>query len=109
MTLEIFFKNQNSLSLIFKEKQKTVDALDLQFDRNLETVLISGLARLNFWTGASSAKSKNKSKNLGGLDKFLNKNKMSLLSLKIVKIGGEIRKDSLSFQIAQSFKKALNL
>ena len=69
--------------MILKEKQKTIDTLDLEFDRNLDTILISGL------------------------DKILNKNKMSLSSLKRVRIAGEIRKDSLSYQIAQSFKKAL--
>ena len=83
MILEIFFKNRNLVSLILKDRQKTVDTIDLEFDRNLETVLITGL------------------------DKILNKNKMSLSSLKRVRIAGEIRKDSLSYQIAQSFKKAL--
>ena len=70
--------------MILKEKREEIDVLDLEFDRNLETVLISGL------------------------DKILNKNKMSLLSLKTVKITGQIKKDSLSFQITESFKKALN-
>ena len=83
MTLEIFFKNRNFVSLILKDKQKTIDILDLEFDRNLDTMLITGL------------------------DKILNKNRMSLSSLKRVRIAGEIRKDSLSYQIAQSFKKAL--
>ncbi|MDP3697225.1 MAG: hypothetical protein Q8R55_04325 [Candidatus Taylorbacteria bacterium] len=83
MTLEIFFKNRNFVSLILKDKQKTIDTLDLEFDRNLDSILISGL------------------------DKILNKNKMSLSSLKRIRIAGEIRKDSLSYQIAQSFKKAL--
>ena len=83
MILEIFFKNRNLVSLILKDRQKTVDTIDLEFDRNLETVLITGL------------------------DKILNKNKMSLLSLKMVRIAGKIKKDSLSYQIAQAFKKAL--
>ncbi len=85
VTLEIFFKNHHLVSLILKEKSKLIDSLDFAFDRNLETMLIS-------W-----------------LDKILIKNRMSLSSLKIVKITGEIEKDSLSFQIAQSFKKALIL
>ncbi len=83
MTLEIFFQNRNFVSLILKHSQKLVDRIDLQFDRNLEALLISGL------------------------DKILNKNKMPLSSLKMVRIAGNIRKDSLSYQIAQSFKKAL--
>ena|SRR3989338_7273656 len=83
MILEIFFKNRNLVSLILKDRQKTVDTIDLEFDRNLETVLITGL------------------------DKILNKNKMSLLSLKMVRIAGKIKKGSLSYQIAQAFKKAL--
>ena len=83
MTLEIFFKNRNFVSLILKDKQKTIDILDLEFDRNLDTMLITGL------------------------DKILNKNRMSLSSLKRVRIAGEIKKNSLSYQIAQSFKKAL--
>ena len=83
MNLEIFFENRNFVSLILKDKQKTVDIIRLEYDRNLEAILISGL------------------------DKILNKNRMSLLSLKRVRIAGEIRKDTLSYQIAQSFKKAL--
>ena len=83
MILEIFFKNRNLVSLILKDRQKTVDTIDLEFDRNLETVLITGL------------------------DKILNKNKMSLLSLKMVRIAGKIKKGSLSYQITQAFKKAL--
>ena len=84
MLLEIFFKKPNGVSLILTENEKPVDRADFQFDRNLEAILISGL------------------------DKILNKNKMSLSSLKNIRIGGEIRKDSLSFQITRSFQKALN-
>lgn len=83
MTLEIFFEKPNIVSLILKHGSKTVDKLDLEFDRNLEHILIHGL------------------------DKVLNKNKMSLSSLKGVRIAGKTRKDGLSYQIAQAFKKAL--
>ena len=83
MILEIFFKNRNFGVLILKDEQKTIDTLAFEFDRNLETQLISGL------------------------DKILNKNKMPLSSLKRVRILGKVRKDSLSYQIAQAFKKAL--
>ena len=107
MILEIFFKNHRSLSLVLKEKGEEVDSLDLEFDRNLETILISGLARLNFSPDTPGTLAKNKLKNLGGLDKILNKNKMSLSSLKGVRIGGEVNKNMLSYQIAQAFKKAL--
>ena len=85
MTLELIFKNPNIVSLVLKNGKEVIDEVDLQFDRNLEHILISSL------------------------DKILNKNKMSLSSLKIMKIGGEVKKDSLSYQIATSFKKALNL
>jgi len=83
MILEIFFENNNLVSLIFKEGSKIVDRADFEFNRNLEQILISGL------------------------DKILNKNRMSLSSLKRVRIAGKVRKDGLSYQIAQAFKKAL--
>ena len=83
LNLEIFFKNRNSVSLILKDKQKKIDTLDLQFDRNLEHILISGF------------------------DKVLNKNRVSLSSLKKIKIVGKVKKNGLSYQIAQAFKKAL--
>ena len=83
MILEIIFEKHNQVSLIIKNGPKTIDRVGFQFNRNLEQVLISGL------------------------DKILNKNRMALLSLKRVRIGGEIDKNGLSYQIAQSFKKAL--
>lgn len=83
MTLEIFFEKPNFVSLIIKKGSKTIDRADFEFERNLEQVLISGL------------------------DKILNKNKMSLSSLKMVRIAGKANKDGLSYQIAQAFKKAL--
>lgn len=85
MILELLFKNPNLISFVLKKNNQPIDRLGFKFDRNLETVLISGL------------------------DKILNKNKMFLSSLKTVKIMGDIKKDMLSFQITQSFKKALNL
>ena len=83
MTLEIFFEIHNQVSLIIKNGLKDIDRVDFEFNRNLEHVLISGL------------------------DKVLNKNKMSLLSLKRVRITGKVSKNSLSYLIAQAFKKAL--
>lgn len=83
MVLEVFFESHNKVSLILKNGPKVIDQADFEFNRNLEQVLIAGL------------------------DKILNKNKMSLLSLKRVRIAGKIKKDSLSYQIAQVFKKAL--
>ncbi len=85
MNLELLFKNRNIVSLVLKKGNEVIDKVVFPFDRNLEHVLIFGL------------------------DKILNKNKMSLLSLETVKIVGDIKKDSLSFQIAKSFKKALDL
>ena len=85
MILELFFQKPNLVSLILNNGPKIIDRVDLVFDRNLEKVLISGL------------------------DKILNKNRMSLSSLKNTRLSGEVPKDSLSFQIATSFKKALNL
>ena len=83
VTLEIRFEQHNRVSLLVKNNTKVIDQADFSFERNLEQVLIAGL------------------------DKILNKNKMSLLSLKRVRITGKVRKDSLSYQIAQAFKKAL--
>lgn len=85
MILEIFFKKPNFVSLILKNGSKLVDQADLEFNRNLEHILISGL------------------------DKILNKNKMPLSSLKRIKITGEIKKDSISYQVVQTFKKVLDL
>ncbi|OGN11643.1 MAG: hypothetical protein A3C71_00840 [Candidatus Yanofskybacteria bacterium RIFCSPHIGHO2_02_FULL_43_15c] len=82
-SLEIVFEKTNSISLVIKRGTRTIDRAGLSFERNLEQVLIVGL------------------------DKILNKNRMSLLSLKRVRITGKVRKDSLSYQIAQAFKKAL--
>ena len=83
MILELVFKNHHIVSLVLKKGKDVIEEIDFEFNRNLEHVLISGL------------------------DKILNKNKMSLSSLKRVRIAGEIGKDTLSYQIAQSFKKAL--
>lgn len=85
MVLELNFKNRNIVELILKNGSKVIDRGEFEFDRNLETVLISGL------------------------DKILNRNTMLLSSLKMVKIAKSISRDSLSYQIIRSFKKALDL
>lgn len=85
MFLEINFKSNNVFELKIKKGSKVIDQADFEFNRNLEQILIYTL------------------------DKILNRNRMPLLSLRAIRITGGALRDTLSCQIAQSFKKALNL
>lgn len=85
MVLEINFKSHDTVVLILKDGRKIIDLLDLNFDRNLDEVLI------------------------GAVDKILEKNKIDILSLKKGAITGKLAKESLSHQVAKSFIKGLNL
>ncbi|MDO8495798.1 MAG: hypothetical protein Q7S32_04810 [bacterium] len=66
-----------------KKGKKVLDKLSFVFERNLDAVLIEGI------------------------DKLLERNKMVISSLKKMKIEGQIGKESLSYQIATAFIKAL--
>lgn len=62
-----------------------MDRAGFCWERNLEEVLIESI------------------------DKILERNKMNLLTLKIVEWGGKLDKRGLTYQLVSSFKKALVL
>lgn len=83
MELKVLFRDHCSGELVVKNKRTVIDRFPFEFDRNLEEALIVSI------------------------DKILERNTMDVLSLKSMKVGGNIGSESLSYQIATSFIKAL--
>jgi hypothetical protein len=83
MELAIHFQDHRLGELIVRKGQITLDRWPFVFERNLGEVLIEGI------------------------DKVLERNKMEVLSLKKMKIEGQVGKESLSYQIGTAFIKAL--
>lgn len=82
MNIDIILKKQERGELVVKRGEKIVGRQFFKFNKNLEEVLITGI------------------------DKILEKNRMDLLSLKSIKVGGELGSESLSYQLAKTFIKA---
>lgn len=85
MHLVIDFDEAQSGEIMMKKNGRIIDRLTFRLAKNLEQVLMAGI------------------------DKILQRHKMNLLTLKNVELGGKIDKESLTYQLALSFKKALKL
>ncbi|HAU07399.1 MAG: hypothetical protein UW46_C0005G0005 [Candidatus Yanofskybacteria bacterium GW2011_GWF1_44_227] len=85
MYLEIeLFEDPHKVIVYLKEESGTVDFVEIVADHKFDHVLI------------------------GAVDKFLKKNKINPLSLKEVKVGGHIDKNSSSHKMVLAFVSALN-
>ncbi len=77
-----FTKKRGEVELKLQKGRVCIDTLTFDFEANLDSVLISTV------------------------DKILKRNKIETLSLKTVKIGGDIDKNSSAYKIALTFCKA---
>lgn len=77
-----FTKSRGEIGLRLKRSRVCIDTLTFDFDANLDSVLISAV------------------------DKILKRNKIETLSLKTVKIGGNIDKNSSAHKVALAFCEA---
>lgn len=83
MNLIIYFKKTGEIELRLTKAGKLIDTLDFSFRGNLDDLLISSV------------------------DKILKGNRIEELSLKTVKVEGDIDKNSSAHKIAVSFIEAL--
>ena len=82
MDLIINFKDIGKIRLELKRGRMLIDALDFSFQSNLDDLLISSV------------------------DKILKRNRIDALSLKTIKIEGDVDKNSSSYKIALTFVQA---
>ena len=82
MDLIINFVEIGKITLKLKRGQTVVDALDFSFHSNLDDLLISSV------------------------DKILKRNRIDALSLKTIKIEGDVDKNSSAYKIALTFVQA---
>ena len=82
MDLIINFTNIGKITLALKQGRHVVDALDFSFQGNLDDLLIAAV------------------------DKIMKRNRIGTLSLKTIKIEGNIDENSSAYKIALSFTKA---
>ena len=80
--LTINFTNIGKATLELKQGRVLINALDFSFHNNLDDLLIFSV------------------------DKILKENRIEALSLKTVKVGGDVDKNSSAYKIALSFIKA---
>ena len=71
------------MELKLQEGKKLIDSLTFDFEANLDSVLISAV------------------------DKILKRNRIETLSLKTVKVLGNVEKSSSAYKIAQTFIEAV--
>ena len=71
------------MELKLQEGRKCIDTLTFGFEANLDSVLISAV------------------------DKILKRNRIETLSLKTVKVSGNIEKSSSAYTIARTFREAI--
>ena len=84
MNLIINFKEKRGEGVLeLMEGKKLIDSLTFEFEANLDTMLIAGV------------------------DKILKRNRIESLSLKTVKVSGNIEKSSSAYKIAQTFMEAI--
>ena len=84
MNLIINFKEKRGEGVLeLMEGKKLIDSLTFEFEANLDTMLIAGV------------------------DKILKRNRIESLSLKTVKVSGNIEKSSSAYKIAQTFIEAI--
>ncbi len=82
MELKIVFKDFGKIRLELVRGRVSIDRLDFLFQGNLDDMLITSV------------------------DKILKKNRIETLSLKTVRIGGRVDKNSSAYKIALTFIKA---
>ncbi len=73
------------MGLELRDGKKLIDSLTFEFEANLDSVLIAGV------------------------DKICKRNRIESLSLKTVKVAGNIEKSSSAFKIAQTFIEAIKV
>jgi len=78
-----FTENKGEVELKLMEGKKCIDTLTFEFEANLDSVLISAV------------------------DKICKRNRIETLSLKTVKVAGNIEKSSSAYKIAQTFIEAI--
>ena len=78
-----FTKNRGEVELKLLEGKKLIDSLTFNFDANLDEVLILTV------------------------DKILKRNRIESLSLKTVKVAGNIEQSSSAYKIAETFIEAI--
>jgi len=83
MDLIINFKDRGKVELQLKRGGVLTDSLTFDFEANLDSVLIAGV------------------------DKIFKRNRIESLSLKTVKVAGNVTKDSSAYKIAQTFIEAI--
>lgn len=83
MELIINFKDRGKVELRLKRGRVLIDTLTFEFEANLDSVLIAGV------------------------DKVLKRNRIETLSLKTVKVSGNVEKSSSAYKIAQTFIEAI--
>ena len=82
MDLVLYFTKIGEIEVRLVKGARVVDALDFSFHGNLDDLLISAV------------------------DKILKKNRIRALSLKTVRVDGDVDKNSSAYKIAATFTKA---
>jgi len=83
MDLIINFKDRGKIELQLKCGRVLTDTLTFEFEANLDSVLITAV------------------------DKILKRNRINPLSLKTIKVSGNVEKSSSAYKIAQTFIEAI--
>jgi len=83
MDLIINFKDRGKVELQLKRGRVLTDTLTFEFEANLDSVLISAV------------------------DKIIKRNRIESLSLKTVKVSGNVEKSSSAYKIARTFIEAI--
>jgi len=83
MDLIINFKDRVKVELQLKRGRVLTDTLTFEFEANLDSVLISAV------------------------DKIIKRNRIESLSLKTVKVSGNVEKSSSAYKIARTFIEAI--
>ena len=78
-----FTEKRGEVELKLQDGKKLIDSLTFEFEANLDSVLIVAV------------------------DKILKRNRIDTLSLKTVKVSGNIEKSSSAYKIAQTFIEAI--
>jgi len=78
-----FTKKRGEVELKLQDGKKCIDILTFNFESNLDSVLIAAV------------------------DKIMKRNRIETLSLKTVKVAGNIEKSSSAYMIAQTFIEAI--
>ena len=78
-----FTEKRGEVELKLQEGKRLIDTLTFEFEANLDSVLIAGV------------------------DKILKRNRINPLSLKTIKVSGNVEKSSSAYKIARTFIEAI--